>query len=273
MARSGYHERLEAKAERHAELAEKRAAESDAQWDSHEARTLRDMAGEPIKIGHHSERRHRRLYQRVHEQGRKAVELGKKAEYHRRAAANAAVRAETVIDADNPDAVELMREKIAQLEAKQDRMKKINAAFRKWKKKPESLATSGLSESDQKFVASYQPPDHSPYLDMPFADYELRNNNANIRRCKKRLESLERVEARENSEVEGDGFVVFKNADENRLQIIFRGKPSESVRGYLKKRGFRWSPRAGAWQRHLHTSGSLADELLEALPGLMKSVN
>lgn len=47
------------------------------------------------------------------------------------------------------------------------------------------------------------------------------------------------------------GFTVERNADINRLQLKFEGKPSESVRSVLKHNGFRWSPREGAWQRQL----------------------
>lgn len=47
------------------------------------------------------------------------------------------------------------------------------------------------------------------------------------------------------------GFAVERNADINRLQLKFEGKPSESVRSILKHNGFRWSPREGAWQRQL----------------------
>jgi hypothetical protein len=36
-----------------------------------------------------------------------------------------------------------------------------------------------------------------------------------------------------------------------RLQLIFDGKPSDEVREVLKKNGFKWSPKNGAWQRQL----------------------
>lgn len=41
------------------------------------------------------------------------------------------------------------------------------------------------------------------------------------------------------------------NEEENRLQLIFDGKPEEAERNILKKNGFRWSPRFKAWQRQL----------------------
>lgn len=36
-----------------------------------------------------------------------------------------------------------------------------------------------------------------------------------------------------------------------RLQLIFDGKPEDAVRDILKKNGFKWSPKNGAWQRQL----------------------
>lgn len=48
-----------------------------------------------------------------------------------------------------------------------------------------------------------------------------------------------------------DGGKVVANTDDNRLQLLFDGKPDEETRTALKKRGFKWSPRAGAWQRQL----------------------
>lgn len=41
------------------------------------------------------------------------------------------------------------------------------------------------------------------------------------------------------------------NTEENRLQLIFDGKPGENVRSILKANGFRWSGRFKAWQRQL----------------------
>lgn len=47
------------------------------------------------------------------------------------------------------------------------------------------------------------------------------------------------------------GAEVVRNHDEDRLQIIFPGKPDDSIRSLLKSRGFRWAPSHGAWQRKL----------------------
>lgn len=46
-------------------------------------------------------------------------------------------------------------------------------------------------------------------------------------------------------------FETVINETENRIQLVFDGKPEEEERNILKKNGFRWSPRFKAWQRQL----------------------
>ena len=48
------------------------------------------------------------------------------------------------------------------------------------------------------------------------------------------------------------------NREENRVQIIFDGKPDADVRAALKQNGFRWAPSQGAWQRMLNQNGICA---------------
>ena len=51
---------------------------------------------------------------------------------------------------------------------------------------------------------------------------------------------------------EFEGGTVEINREGNRLQIYFEGKPDATVRDELKSNGFRWSPKAEAWQRQLN---------------------
>lgn len=55
----------------------------------------------------------------------------------------------------------------------------------------------------------------------------------------------------EDVEIEFEGGMVVKNFSEDRLQIIFPGKPDAETISKLKSNGFRWSPRFTAWQRQL----------------------
>jgi hypothetical protein len=56
-------------------------------------------------------------------------------------------------------------------------------------------------------------------------------------------------QTRENSEIQFQGGKVVQNWAENRIQVIFDEKPKREIIDLLKKNAFKWSPRAGAWQR------------------------
>ncbi|RYD01506.1 hypothetical protein N752_29845 [Desulforamulus aquiferis] len=77
----------------------------------------------------------------------------------------------------------------------------------------------------------------------PFQGWTLSNNNANIKRVRKRISELEkRNEATLPEGWSFEGGRVVMNIEENRVQIIFDGKPNEAMRTELKSRGFRWAP-------------------------------
>lgn len=103
--------------------------------------------------------------------------------------------------------------------------------------------------------------------DRAYPPYMLTNNNANIKSTEQMLSKLKaRADrgAMEEGPVFGGGHVVFNN-EADRLQIFFDEKPSEEIRGILKKNGFRYSPKNNdAWQRQL--TGSARYALKKILP-------
>ena len=58
------------------------------------------------------------------------------------------------------------------------------------------------------------------------------------------------------------------NTEANRLQIFFEDKPDEATREALKSNGFRWSPKAGAWQRQLTSNVYYAADYVKAIAPL-----
>ena len=75
-------ERAKAKAERYQRWANSAAKKSTESWEaSREGADFLSLA-EPIKIGHHSEKRHRALIERNNNRMRKSVELSEKSEAH-----------------------------------------------------------------------------------------------------------------------------------------------------------------------------------------------
>lgn len=95
------------------------------------------------------------------------------------------------------------------------------------------------------------------------AAYKTANLNAEIRRVKVRLAELEKLaaapEVADTDHETSEGVVTYSECD-NRVQLHFQGKPSESTRELLKSRGFRWAPSASAWQRQLTEAGRWAAE-------------
>jgi hypothetical protein len=232
------------------------------------------MAGTPVLIGHHSEKRHRRDIERGHNDIRKGLELrGKAAELERRADF---AESDTAIYSDDPEAAERLREKIAGLRADQEYMKAANRAVRAAYK--HGIRETGAPEDIELLIQALKKAtgrDHSEAVARAmmtpdfcgrrgFADYQLSNNNANIKRCEQRLATIEAEASAENKEYEIGEARVVESVEDNRLQIFFPGKPSPELRARLKRNGFRWAPSVGAWQRHLNNAARHAVTL--ALP-------
>lgn len=219
--------------------------------------------GEPIKVGHHSEGKHRAAIKRSDMNMRKGCEALDKADHYERAAAGVGTGG---ISSDDPDAVTKLEGELASLQASQRQMVAINAAWRK----------AGSPSPDD--LAGWQQVADAPDVMMnvndlakvrehlarrlivrPFPSYSLSNNSANIRRVEQRIQQLRAAVGRETKETEHhSGVRVVENAEANRVQLIFPGKPDDATRSMLKSHGFRWSPMAGAWQRHLNGAGKYA---------------
>ena len=254
MARANYEERLEAKRERFQALSEKNQAESNQRFDK-VTRVSNAMAGTPILIGHHSEKRHRAALKRQDNDVRKGVEASDKADYYKG-------RAETVgttgISSDDPEAVTKLKQKIANLEANQEKSKAINKVIRKHK-------GNGYHQESALIDLGYSQELASKLLELDFAGrigipaYEITNNGANIRRLKQRLATLIHEEATEEAEpVTIGNCTIVEDKDENRIFLEFPGKPSVEIRTLIKQAGFKWNRTRVAWSRHLNNAGRYA---------------
>lgn len=152
------------------------------------------------------------------------------------------------ISADDPEAVAKLKKKLADREELQETMKAANAYYRKHKTLDGCPYLT--AEQIEKIKADMGSSWH--YGDNPFLPWQLSNNNAEIRRLKKRIEELSRRSEATYTGWEFDGGRVEPNKAENRLQIFFDVKPDSDVRAELKGNGFRWSPKFKAWQRQLN---------------------
>jgi len=241
IGREDYTERREARIDRFESRASKAQAESDAAYRAASSIMEHIPPGQPILVGHHSEKRHRHDLDKIDCNMRKSVESSEKAGYYSSRAEAAA--SNTAISSDDPEAVEKLQAKLDGLQAEQSMMKAVNAYYRKHKTLDDcpDLTAETRKEIEHSWSMGW-------YVGVPFPSYALSNNNAEINRIKRRLEALREVDGMEHVEIEFDGGVIITNEEINRVQIIFDSKPDEDVRRELKSWGFRWSPSEGAWQ-------------------------
>jgi len=177
-----YQERIENKKERLEVRAENARAESNACFET--AHRLGDVLpfGQPILVGHHSERKHRRLIENIDSNMRKSVEAQDKANYLE-------AKAESVgsagIAPDDPEAIQKLKEKLANLERSQEMMRSINKVIR----------SKHMSDEDKiEYMTQTQKLTEKLAVELlkgdfcgrtGFASYALQNNNAVIRTTKR----------------------------------------------------------------------------------------
>lgn len=149
------------------------------------------------------------------------------------------------ISSDNENALGLLKDKLEKLQQAQTKMKLANKIIKdKQLMKIERLtALLGSQEAAEKILK----PDC--FGGIGFASYSLTNNNATIKTTAARIAELEKAASRVTKEMMYGDIKVVENAEDNRLQFFFPGKPAHEVISLMKSRGFKWSPSIGAWQR------------------------
>jgi len=259
--KSNYFEKKEAQLEAYQRLAAKNASESERLCNYSSSMLSVIPMGQPILVGHHSERGHRALLAKADNAMWKSVEADKKAEYYANKAEN--IESGSAISSDNPDAIQLLKDKLAGLEKNQELMKACNKITGNKKlsdpEKVEKLMALGLKESTANEILI----PHYGRAGIP--SYKLTNNSAVIRSTKERIAQLEKIAAVPESSEEINGVTLKIVPDDNRVKILFPAIPSEEMRKNLKMRGFHWSPTEKAWMRQI-SNGAIywAKEILKA---------
>ena len=238
-----YEQKVALRKARLEERAEKLEAAAGAAYKSGMSRLEAIPFGQPILVGHHSEKRDRNYRRKAVAAIDKGIALHKEAN---EAARRAAAVGSGGVSSDDPEAVKKLTAQLTGLEAHHARMIETNKELRR-------KAGSSWKEARRQGIGH--------------ANWEISNNAANIRRIKARIAQLTRDAERETKETECVGGIrIVENAEMNRVQLFFPGKPAAEVRDKLKAYGFRWSPSEGAWQRHLGSSAIYwAHELVKSL--------
>ncbi len=240
-----YYLKQERRIQRYKDLAEKKQAESEQTLD--QAHKMADVIpfGQPILVGHYSEGRDRNYRARIEGKFAKAFELNNTAKYYRDRASSA--EKNNAISSDAPDAIELLREKLAGLKESHAMMVQGNKIIRSKKltneQKIPELAKIGISKGRAELLLSGE----NKY-EIGFQPFELSNSSANIKRIEERIKQLEKAANDETKEYEAGDARIVDSVEDNRVMVFFPGIPAEDVRAYLKSQGFRWSPTNGCWQ-------------------------
>lgn len=151
------------------------------------------------------------------------------------------------ISGDDPNAREKIEKKIESLEALQNTMKAVNAYYRKHK--TVDGCPDITPEQAHKITADMERDWRSD--PRPFEAYHLQNNNAEIHRLRERLAEMDAMSANPETGWTFDGGTVEICREDNRVRIFHDCKPDASTIAELKSHGFKWSPKAAAWQRQL----------------------
>lgn len=190
---NSYEERRVAKAERYRQYAANALQRASETEQAVRRITEAIPPGQPILIGHHSERRHRRDAERIRNGMVRQIEETKKAEYWRGRAH--AVESDTSIRREDPAAAAKLRTKIAGLEAQLARRKEINARLRQGA----ALDTLDLSAAERIDLESVSPSrlyyGERHAAETGYPPYAIQNISGTLRRLRERLPALELREA------------------------------------------------------------------------------
>ena len=231
-------ERLERKMERRQEWAGKAAARSSGRFGA--AKRIADAIpfGQPILVGHHSERHARRDQERIHNNMAKGCELSDLSEHHESKADGIQHQLDRSVFSDDPDAIEALEARIAENEAERDKMKNINSLYRKGD--AAGLAALGLNLETlrEKLKTAYS------WEKRPYPSYSLTNLGARIRTDRERIKQIRTVQKRQAAAQDSPNGITFTYVGEY-VRVTFAEKPERETLNTLKAAGFWWG--GGCW--------------------------
>ena len=231
-------ERLENKLAKRAEWAAKAQARSEAELERGMT-AFRQMDGQPILVGHHSEHRHRNAIKRADRQLAKSSEDHALAKHHEQKADGLARQLDRSIYSDDADAIDRLRRKVASLTAERDEYKRLNAW---WRKHGTMAGCPGVTD-DQAARFDADIPTRYSWERQPVPKWRITNLGAEIRRAAERITEVERRQASTAGAQAAGGVLIEGTGDY--VTATFAAKPAREVLNALRDAGFRWG--AGSW--------------------------
>ena len=151
------------------------------------------------------------------------------------------------IKSTDKNAIEKLNQKIEQLEAEKDFIKRSEKACKEFKKKKD-FSVFEKYNIPQKEAKEYVSQIERHGIPLIRGNASI---NTEIRRVKERIASLEKSKASEDENFDIENGRILVNKEAQRVQIFFDNIPDANTREALKKRSFKWAPSVKAWQRTL----------------------
>ena len=151
------------------------------------------------------------------------------------------------IKSTDKNAIEKLNQKIEQLEAEKDFIKRSEKACKEFQKKKD-FSVFEKYNIPQKEAKEYVSQIERHGIPLIRGNASI---NAEIRRVKERIASLEKSKASEDENFDIENGQILVNKEAQRVQIFFDNIPDANTREALKKRSFKWAPSVKAWQRTL----------------------
>lgn len=232
-------ERLERKVERREEWASKAASRATAILSQGDRMASAIPMGQPILVGHYSEKSDRAYRNRIQNAFRRGFEQQDLAAQHISKADGLRTQLETSIFSDDDDAILAIEARIAEREAERERKKLANKLYAKGD--VDGLAALGIRFEDLKTrleaAGSY-------WGKAPYLPYEFSNLSANIRRDRQRLDEIRARQGRAAKAEQAGGLAIERHSN-GYATLTFAEKPARSILDDLKANGFRWG--SGSW--------------------------
>lgn len=233
-------ERLERKLEKRLEWAGKAETRSTAASNAAHHIASFIPPGQPILVGHHSEKRHRRDLDRIDSNMRKCIDNQDLAEHHTAKADGIEAALDRSIFSDDDNAVEALEQRISEREAERERMKVVNKLYKK--ADTAGLAALGLNyESIKAKLAALG----SYFGQAPHMPFELSNLGGRITADKKRLGYIKLQQSRSRAAEASPTGVTLENCQSGYVRVTFAEKPDRSILNALRTAGFFWG--SGSW--------------------------
>lgn len=241
-------ERLEAKQAKREQWAEGRKADAARHWEAGDLREEKSGIpfGQPVLVGHHSERHHRRALERADGHIQKAIESTDMAQHHISKAGGIAHQLESSIFSDDANAVEALTEKRTALEQRRDWMKSANAYYKKAKTLDGWDGPDAIRDEGARNMAAWR-----GVYGQPFPPYALTNIGATIRAAAKRAAVIPKQNAiREERQAKAEaagGVGVDYSTDGAYCSVFFSERPSRAILNDLRAAFFSWSGAYASW--------------------------